>query len=373
MADPITTKTNTLLFLKARLKNEEMLERIFPEESHMAEIIKKTKKQIVDMESGDMHAHESAGYGSMYKEEKGGKEYTMDDLVVVVDGKIWDFKTLELSDITMGNLEQCARKLYKVCYFKQHSCDPANIEKHIPAKSVSPVFSDHSWGRISRAAQSELHNRILTTKIVDIILSRWQKQEGYPQKTSTKEERNEAWERLVDGDPSVLKWMVGPMADSVDWDTIEETRTPGAKTLFEWTRGSLVMAAETAFQIGRDRHTENGERGGPVDGARLMNVAWEHLPQTTQWKALLSGVQVPLNPNFGRRKRTAIKTKAKPSLLCLGGVEGEPVSFTKARKRKDYTRAKRKAEEDWGAEDELRSRRRRVGLSEGNLFRRKDK
>jgi hypothetical protein len=77
----------------------------------------------------------------------------------------------------------------------------------------------------------------------------------------------------VDDDPSVLEWMVAPVAECVNRSTIEKARTPGAKALREWTKGCLAMAAETAFQIRRDRRAEDGKRGAGLDGGRLMNVA----------------------------------------------------------------------------------------------------
>jgi hypothetical protein len=70
------------------------------------------------MDPEGKHGYKIASCTSAYKEEHSGKDYTMDDLVIVFNGKIWDFKDVILSDVTRDRLEVCAKELYKVCYFK---------------------------------------------------------------------------------------------------------------------------------------------------------------------------------------------------------------------------------------------------------------
>jgi hypothetical protein len=143
-------------------------------------------------------------------------------------------------------------------------------------------------------------------------MARWQDNEDYPKRQSGEaesreeiEERMKTWERFTDKDPEMMRWLVAPLAESIDYNEILRAETPDTATLREWTRSCLITAVEKAFSLQRDvRGLESGKRGGEHQSAFALNREWEDLPHQEPWKSRLLGVLVPINSDFGGGKRT---------------------------------------------------------------------
>ncbi|OBT57155.1 hypothetical protein VE04_02282 [Pseudogymnoascus sp. 24MN13] len=90
------------------------------------------KTALKEMDPEGKHGYEIVSRNLTYKEEHNSKQYTMDNVVIVFDGKIWDFKDVTLLDITRDRLRECAKKMYNVF-------TSSNIYVNRPtSRSISP-------------------------------------------------------------------------------------------------------------------------------------------------------------------------------------------------------------------------------------------
>jgi hypothetical protein len=158
------------------------------------------------------------------------------------------------------------------------------------------------------AYQKHIHGRILTETLLDQIIVRyWKKDPRYPKKTEGKgvedldvmRGRMKIWETFIDEEPAYLKWLVAPLAESIDWDRIHRGKTANDRALLVWTKACLTMAAETAWMEGRDEYRPNGKRIGGNAGAYRMNRKWEQLPENEEWKPRLERLVKSVVRDFG--------------------------------------------------------------------------
>lgn len=304
----------------------------------------------------------------------------------IVDGKIWDFPGMKFTPFDpVNDRERCralvsryAKKLCKVTYFTTHTCRQEDIESSLPMETVLQVFSAEEWGQKLKAIKKELHRNVLTDKLVDEIMARWQMEADYPKRRPGEaeakeetEERMKTWEQFADRDAEMMRWLVAPLAESIDYDEILRAETPEMATLREWTRACLVAAAEKAFSLQRDvRGLDSGKRGGGHQSAYALNREWEELPNKEPWKSQLAGILVPINSNFGGGKRTSMtiipttldddESSVAPytSRNSSGGSKSRPKAGEK----------RQKTEDELKEESEKRKLRRTGGVTASNIF-----
>ena len=174
------------------------------------------------------------------------------------------------------------------------------------------------------------------------------RQPGEAETKEETEERVKSWEQFADRDQEMMRWLVAPLVESIDYDEILRAETPEMATLCEWTRACLVAAAEKAFSLQRDvRGLDSGKMGGGHQSAYAMNREWEKLPNKEPWKSQLVGILVPINPNFGGGERTSMtiipttldddEPSAAPytSRKSSGGSKNRPKAGEKRQKTED--------------------------------------
>ncbi|OBT80749.1 hypothetical protein VF21_00433 [Pseudogymnoascus sp. 05NY08] len=66
-----------------------------------------------------------------------------------------------------------------------------DIECSLPIKTVLEVFSLEEWIQKLKAIKKELHCNVLTGKLVDEIMARWQLSEDYPKRQPGEAESRE--------------------------------------------------------------------------------------------------------------------------------------------------------------------------------------
>ncbi|OBT88383.1 hypothetical protein VE02_02302 [Pseudogymnoascus sp. 03VT05] len=310
---------------------------------------------------------------------------TLKNVHAIVDGKIWDFPAMKFTRFDPVNdrercqilISQYAKKLFKVAYLTTHTCRQEDIECSLPMENVLEVFSPEEWIQKLKAIKKELHRDVLTGKLVDEIMARWQLYEDYPKRQPGEAESREkiearmkTWERFTDKDPEMTRWLVAPLAESIDYDEILRAETPDMATLREWTRSCLVAAAEKAFSLQRDvRGLELGKRGGGHQSAFALNREWEDLPNQEPWKSRLLGVLVPINSDFGGGKRTSM------TIIPTTLDDDDSVAPYTPRKTSGGGKSRskpsekiQKTEDELKKESERRKLRRTGGVTASNIF-----
>ena len=170
-----------------------------------------------------------------------------------------------------------ATKLTKATYFKKHICRQEDIENHIPFDKILQVYDSKTWTNKLDAIQKHLHERILSSALVDdIMIGEWRKRPTYPKRTAgfdhepsrkgtETKDRIEVWRTYVNDELYISTWFMAPLAESIDWVKIRKTGTSNHRTLFHWVQACLVMAAETAFGLQRDElGPNNGKKMGGI-------------------------------------------------------------------------------------------------------------
>lgn len=162
----------------------------------------------------------------MNQEDDSNRMYTLKNIQAIQNNRIWDFArrifvTLDISNRKRSRqLIICyARKLVKVTYLMRHACIQEDIEENLPMDLIMKFFSADEWNAELLKMQKHLHERTLTGSLVDNIMTHhWTKDAAYPCRTEPTSVllRMEVWEKLIDSEPLYLKWMVTPIAESVD-------------------------------------------------------------------------------------------------------------------------------------------------------------
>jgi hypothetical protein len=187
---------------------------------------------------------------SLYK-PAAADEYTLQNIDAIKNNEIWDFKNREFVGLDIsGDKARCktllleyAQKLLKAIYFTKHLCQHEDIESHIPLDKVLEVYDKRKWEDALNDVQKKLHERILTTALLDQIISKeWKKWSTYPSRTTGNIQdeaesvlRMEVWKTYANEDIHVLTWFTAPLAESIDWVKIRRAGTPNHKTLFHRT------------------------------------------------------------------------------------------------------------------------------------------
>ena len=125
---------------------------------------------------------------------------------------------------------------------------------------------------------------------------------------------------------------MAPLAESIDWATIRKAATQNHQELYYWTQACFIMAAETAFVLGRDiKNPETGKREGRNATAFKMNRKWEMFAEDEEWKPRLDVIPTPINREFGNGMHTFKKNV--PDTLPLwdesDGREDIPAPYSK--------------------------------------------
>ncbi|KFY93168.1 hypothetical protein V500_03868 [Pseudogymnoascus sp. VKM F-4518 (FW-2643)] len=324
--------------------------------------------------------------------------YTLKDIMVIQGNMIWDFTKRKFASLDVRDrrrsrslLRQFVTKLCKVTYFKRHACLQIEVEEYLPMELVLRYFSSDEWTSELLKLQSHLHARTLTSALIDgIMVQHWAKHPAYPERTgqSTIEERMEKWKSLVEEDPVYLKWVVAPVADAVDWDSIAEGKTTDDTTLRLWVKASTMMAADTAWVEGRDLR-EGDRRTGGNAGAYRLNRKWEKFADDVTWASRLDGAAVRITHDFGYGVKTSKKLVQRMlgdegTWTDSGSEGGHPVvqqmtaavagsldrSFA-AGESGAHTpkKRKRKAQGQLTEEDLDKRHRRRKGVAAGRIIR----
>lgn len=267
------------------------------------------------------------------------KTYTLSDIRMTNSDKMFDFNLVKFEDLSKDVVLTAAKKILKVIFFTRHTCQQTDLEHFLPTAIIQAVYNKRSWARALSAIQSNLHNRTITVSIIrKIMIETWKRLPDYPKPEMTRAERMVAWDQLINGNSNIIRRMISPLIESIDWSAIEQEETHDAKVLYGWARACLITAADTAFQLQRDRLDSAGKMMGVKDAPRLSNIVWEHFPETQTWKKELNGIDVPLQPNFGRGSRIRMRENAKPTLLCLGAADEPDQQRSPKKVRLDYSR-----------------------------------
>ncbi|KFY44213.1 hypothetical protein V494_01577 [Pseudogymnoascus sp. VKM F-4513 (FW-928)] len=310
---------------------------------------------------------------------------TLKNVRAIVNGNIWDFASMKFTPFDPVNdrercqtlVSQYSKKLCKVAYFTTHTCRQEDIECSLPMETILQVFTAEEWEQKLKATKKELHRNILTDKLVDEIMARWKIQSDYPKRKQGEtigevetEERMRTWEQFTRRDPEMMRWLVAPLAESIDYDEILRAETPEMATLHEWVQACLVAAAEKAFCLQRDMQgLASAKRGGGHQSAYALNRTWEDLPNKEPWKSRLLGIMVPINSNFGGGKRTSMTII--PTTLDDGDF---PTSYIPrktsggGKKRPNPSEKRQKTEEELKEESHRRKLRRTGGVTASNIF-----
>lgn len=127
--------------------------------------------------------------GDISKSNQQQKHYTLSDLIITKENTMFNFKTVRFEEMDQDVVLTAAKKIFKVIYFTKHLCRQLDADIYIPSALVYTVFNKRVWDKILGEIQSNIHHRILSAKVVNIIMKKWNEDPRYPSQIMSKAER----------------------------------------------------------------------------------------------------------------------------------------------------------------------------------------